>query len=92
MNNPYEVLRVSQDATKQEIMKAKMAAMMAKEYSLQEIQMAERQLLVPFKRLAADFMFPHKIKARRPKPIKVEVELSGVSLDTVNENAFDSLK
>lgn len=62
MKNPYSILGVSQDAEKAEIMKAQMLAMKEKKYSLQEIQIAARQLLNPAKRLAADFMFPAKIK------------------------------
>ena len=92
MKNPYEILNVSQDATKQDIMKAKMAAMKASEHSLQEIQMAERQLLVPSKRLAADFMFPHKLKSKRPKLIKLNIEVPVNSFNSIDENAFDSLK
>lgn len=92
MKNPYEILKVSQDATKQDIMKAKMAAMKAKEFSLKEIQLAERQLLVPSKRLAADFMFPHKIKSKRPKLIRVDIKVSDIPMNSINENTFDSLK
>ena len=64
MSNPYEILNVSQDADKGEIMKAQMLAMKEKKFSLQEIAIAVRQLLDPSKRLAADFMFPTKIKSR----------------------------
>ena len=65
MTNPYTILGVSQDADKAEIMKAQMFAMKKKEFPLQEIAVAAKQLLDPSKRLAADFMFPAKIKAKR---------------------------
>lgn len=92
MNNPYEILHVAQDADKSEIMKAQMQAMREKKYTLQEIQIAAKQLLDPAKRLAADFMFPAKIKARRIQKIPVEIPFEKINLRDVDENAFDSLK
>lgn len=92
MNNPYEILNVGQDAKKDTIMKAQMQAMKERKYSLQEIQIATKQLLDPAKRLAADFMFPAKIKAKRIQKITVEIPIETVNLDDIDENAFDSLK
>jgi hypothetical protein len=92
MTNPYDILKVHQDADKGEIMKAQMIAMREKRYSLQEIQIAVRQLLDPAKRLAADFMFPTKIKAKRIQKIKVEIPIERINLADLDENAFDSLK
>lgn len=92
MKNPYIILEVNQDATKGEIMKAQMIAMKKKVYSLQEIQVATRQLLDPAKRLAADFMFPVKIKAKRIMPIQSNLAYKEINLNALNENAFNSLK
>jgi len=92
MSNPYEILNVNQDAGKGEIMKAQMLAMKEKKYSLQEIQIAVRQLLDPAKRLAADFMFPTKIKAKRIQKIQVEIPVEKIDLSDIDENTFDSLK
>lgn len=92
MSNPYEILNVNQDADKGEIMKAQMLAMKEKKYSLQEIQIAVRQLLDPAKRLAADFMFPSKIKAKRIQKVTVEFPMEKINLSDIDENAFDSLK
>ena len=92
MSNPYEILNVNQDAEKGEIMKAQMLAMKEKKYSLQEIQIAVRQLLDPAKRLAADFMFPTKIKAKRIQKIQVEIPVEKIDLSDIDENEFDSLK
>ena len=78
MSNPYEILKVTQDADKKEIMKAQMLAMKERRYSLQEIQIAVRQLLDPAKRLAADFMFPSKIKAKRPQKLSVDVPVDTI--------------
>ena len=69
-----------------------MLAMKEKKYSLQEIAMAAKQLLDPAKRLAADFMFPSKIKAKRPQKLSVEVPEEKFTLNDIDENAFDSLK
>jgi DnaJ-class molecular chaperone len=92
MNNPYQILNVGQDADKKEIMKAQMLAMKERRYSLQEIQIAVRQLLDPAKRLAADFMFPTKIKAKRPQKISIDVSVDKINLNDIDENTFDSLK
>ena len=92
MSNPYEILKVTQDADKKEIMKAQMLAMKERRYSLQEIQIAVRQLLDPAKRLAADFMFPSKIKAKRPQKILIDVPVDKIDLNDTDENTFDSLK
>jgi len=92
MSNPYEILKVTQDADKKEIMKAQMLAMKERRYSLQEIQIAVRQLLDPAKRLAADFMFPSKIKAKRPQKISIDVPVDKIDLNDIDENIFDSLK
>ena len=92
MSNPYEILKVNQDAGKSEIMKAKMLAMEERKYSLQEIAIAAKQLLDPAKRLAADFMFPIKIKAKRIQKITVEIPVEKIDLSDMDESAFDSLK
>lgn len=92
MSNPYEILNVSQDADKSEIMKSQMLAMKEKKFSLQEIQIAVRQLLDPAKRLAADFMFPTKIKSKRIQKISIEIPAEKIDLSDIDENAFDSLK
>lgn len=92
MSNPYEILKVTQNADKKEIMKAQMLAMKERRYSLQEIQIAVRQLLDPAKRLAADFMFPSKIKAKRPQKISIDVPVDKIDLNDIDENTFDSLK
>jgi hypothetical protein len=78
MKNPYEVLSVSQNAN------------VAEKYTNQEIAYAYSQLLKPSKRLAADFLFPSKIKAKRPKLLQVIIDTEeNVNID---ENAFNSLK
>lgn len=92
MNNPYTILGVSQDAEKAEIMKSQMLAMKKKEYSLQEIAIAAKQLLDPAKRLAADFMFPARIKARRLQIIQSNLDYQDINVNALNEDAFDSIK
>lgn len=91
MSNPYETLKVTQDADKKEIMKAQMLAMKERRHSLQEIQIAVRQLLDPAKRLAVDFMFPSKIKAKRPQKISIDIPVAKIDLNDIDENTFDSL-
>ena len=91
MENPYYILNVNQNASKKEILKAQMEAMKVRKYSLQEIGLATRQLLDPAKRLAADFMLPAKLKAKRPQRITVEFQPPPFDLKEINENTFDSL-
>ena len=92
MKNPYTILGVSQEAEKSEIMKAQMMAMKEKKYSLQEIQISAKQLLDPAKRLAADFMFPARLKAKRIQIIKTSLEYQDINVNALNEDAFDSIK
>jgi hypothetical protein len=92
MNNPYEVLEVSQNATKKEIIKGKMLAMKKRKFSLQDIQMAEKQLLNPSKRLIADFMYPSRIKAKRLKAVKINVTPKNINIEDIPVDAFDSIK
>lgn len=92
MNNPYQILNIPQDADKKTIMAAQMRAMKDKQFSLAEIHSAVRQLLDPAKRLASDFMFPTKIKAKRPQKIVVDIPVPKIDLNELNENSFDSLK
>jgi len=92
MTNPYIILGVSQDSNKAEIMKSQMFAMKKKEFPLQVIAVAAKQLLDPAKRLAADFMFPAKIKVKRIQPIQCNLKHKEINTDSLNENAFNSLK
>jgi hypothetical protein len=92
MNNPYRILNLSEDADKKTIMMAQILAMKEKKYSLQEIQIAVKQLLIPSKRLAANFMFPAKIKAKRPQKISIDIQIEKLDINDINENAFNSLK
>jgi hypothetical protein len=92
MKNPYQVLEVSQNATKKEIIKGKMLAMKKRKFSLQDIQMAEKQLLNPSKRLIADFMYPSRIKAKRPKAVKINVTPKNINIEDISVDIFDSIK
>ena len=91
MKNPYNILNVPQNATKKEIMKAVMVAMKKKEHPLNEITAAQRQLLNPEKRIAADFLFPARIKSRRLKKIKIKIQTNEINTNNINQDLFDSL-
>ena len=92
MNNPYKVLNIGQDAQKEEIIKAQMKAMLERKYSLSEIALAARQLLDPPKRLAADFMYPSKIKSKRPQKIILKQEPDHFDYKSIDINAMNSIK
>ena len=94
MDNPYMILGINQNATKREIKKAILQLMMenrkTKKYSGEFIVNCERILLDPTKRLAADYLFPTKLKSYRPKKIeRLEIEEKKFN---INENIFSSLK
>jgi len=92
MKNPYEVLNINQDATKHDIIAAQKQAMMQRKFPINEIALATKQLLDAEKRLAADFMYPSKLSAKRPKKIETEINVSEVDLNNINPDAFCSLK
>ena len=92
MKNPYTILEISQDADKADILKAQMFAMKKKKFPLQEIAVATKKLLDPAKRLASDFMFPAKIKVKRIRSVQCNLKKKEINTDSLNENAFNSLK
>ncbi|HEY9702851.1 MAG TPA: hypothetical protein V6C58_10410, partial [Allocoleopsis sp.] len=56
--NPYDILNVSQAASKAEILAAKVAAIKQKQYPLSVIADAEKKLLKPKERILADYLRP----------------------------------
>lgn len=56
--NPYDILGVSQAASKAEITKAQAVAMKRKQYSVDVIAKAQRSLLKPSERIIADYLRP----------------------------------
>ncbi len=91
MNNPYIVLGISQNATKQEILRAKMQAMKDRKFALKEIHEAERILATPVRRLVADFLFPSRIKSKRPKFLDLGQQLDETNITELDENAMDTI-
>ena len=91
MINPYQILGIAQDANKKEIQAAQLAAMKARKYKLDEIALATKQLMDPAKRLAADFMFPAKVKAKRLQKIDVEIPIQDFNWEAIDLNEFNSL-
>lgn len=98
MKNPYEILGLNQSATKEEIhnafVKAQIENIKTRKYDGKELMEARSQLMIPSKRLVADFLFPSKFKSKRPKPIAVtSLEMQDIiDCNKLNENEFDSLK
>ncbi|GAA3984684.1 hypothetical protein [Hymenobacter antarcticus] len=95
MKNPYEILGVSQDATGTEIIlglkKAQVENLKTKRYQLAELQAAQRQLQSPAKRLVADFLYPSRPKAKRPKNFVLPIDESPVSFTSLAPDAYSSL-
>lgn len=89
MKNPYEILEISQNADSKEITQGRLKAMVARKHTNQEIAIAAQQLMMPAKRLVADFLFPSKIKAKRPKLLKSNLIIEDI--DDIDENALNSL-
>lgn len=94
MNNPYKILNLNQNATKSEIHKALLIAMKDLKnsgYTLEILQLASKQLLDPAKRLSADFMYPTKIKAKRPHFISLDIKIEEDDYKCIDVNAFNSI-
>jgi hypothetical protein len=98
MINPYEVLKVIQNATKTEIqnafVKAQLENVKTKKFDGKDLMEARNQLMNPAKRLVADFLFPSKFKTKRPKLIdlnRLEVD-ELIDFNDLNVDALDSLK
>ena len=105
MKNPYKTIfeltnngdwHRKQNATKKEITDAFKIAFSAnnklKKYTQQELMTAQKQLLEPSKRLAADFMFPSKYKTKRAPVLVKNTSPSYTDIDAIDENAFDNLE
>lgn len=91
MKNPYNILGVSQDATSQEIIRAMAVAMRNRNYSTREIAEARAILSKPSSRLAADFTFPIFPKRKNITKIKAVVRVTGLTVDDLNPDKYDSL-
>ena len=57
-NNPYNILGISQAASKAEITKAVAVAMKRKQYPVDVIAKAQRSLMKPEERIIADYLRP----------------------------------
>lgn len=91
MKNPYTILGVSQDATNQEIIRAVAVAMRNRIYSTREIAEARAILSKPSSRLAADFTFPVFPKRENIAPVEPTLKSTGLTLDKLDPNKYDSL-
>lgn len=91
MKNPYLVLGISQDASNQDIIRAVAVAMRKREYSTREIAEARTILSKPSSRLAADFTFPIFPQRKNISEIEATLKPTGLTVDKLNTNKYDSL-
>lgn len=95
MKNPYEVLGIKQDASAIEINQgfntARMLNLKTGQHSQPELAAARQQLLSPPRRLVADFMYPARPRAKRPKVIAWLGPGAENMLPTFALNVHDSL-
>ncbi len=91
MKNPYKVLGLEQDANNSDIAKSQIKALKSKKYTLKEITEAKAILSKPAQRLAADFTFPI-LDEEEILPLSSSVKSKDVSLDTIDQNNYSSLK
>ncbi len=95
MKNPYELLDVSQNVSKQEITKALQSAirknMKTKKYTPQELMLAQKQLLDPAKRLTADFIYPAKFHVKRASKIETNISFKNIDIESIDENAYNNI-
>lgn len=92
MKNPYQVLNITQDANSVDLVKAQALAMRSKVYSLREIAEAKAVLSKPVTRLAADFTFPVFPEIKKIQEIKSIAQSTGLVVDMLDENKYNSLK
>lgn len=95
MKNPYDVLGVSQDATAAEINQgfnlAQMKNMKSRQHAPAELMTARLQLVSPAQRLAADFTYPVRPRAKRPKALVWPDTTEDTSLTQFCPDAHSSL-
>lgn len=95
MKNPYDVLGVSQDATAVEIHQgfnlAQMKNMKSRQYASAELMTARNQLVSSAQRLAADFTYPVRPRAKRPKSFVWADNTEDISLTQFLPDAYSSL-
>lgn len=92
MKNPYQVLNIAQDANSADLVKAQALAMRSKVYSIREIAEARAVLSKPATRLAADFTFPVFTEIKKIQEIKSIAQSTGLVVDMLDENKYNSLK
>lgn len=95
MKNPYDVLGVSQDATAAGINQGFNLALMKKkqnpQHSHDDLMTARKQLTSPAQRLAADFTYPVRPRAKRPKSFVWPDTAENISLSEFLPDAYSSL-
>ena len=91
MKNPYAILDVPQDANNTQILKAMQIAMRKRQYSNGDIAQARSQLSKPTSRLAADFTFPIFEPYNGLEPMKAIINPDIIDINTINDNAYNSL-
>ena len=82
MYNPFKILNISPQSNKKEVIEAAALAMRKKEYSGQEIAVAQKELLDPLKSETLNFVYD----------LNFEVLEENISIDRPEEKAGDFLK
>lgn len=90
MNNPYEVLGISQDADNVVITRAMTQALLKRKYSQREIAEARSQLSHPETRLAVDFLYPIFPSFTEMEQIKVQKQSNNVNIDMIDVDKYNS--
>ena len=93
MLNPYFIFQINPQASKKEIQQAFMKLTIenrkTNKYTGQFLINCQRILLDPSKRLAADFLFPSRLKSYRPKEIPLVPYSSELRIN--KKNIFSTL-
>lgn len=96
MKNPYDILGIQQDAPMADISKgfnlALVQNMKTKLHTPQEMMQAKTQLSDPARRLAADFMYPAKPRAKRARALTWPTPNQLIEIEALNPDAHDSLQ
>jgi hypothetical protein len=95
IKSPYRILDVPQDVdvkTLNRHMATTLRSIRSRpDLTATDVMKAVKTLQDPSKRLAADFTFPVRIKAKRPIKFKIDETLEVIDVNAIDPDAFNSL-
>jgi hypothetical protein len=91
MKNPYQLLGISQDATKAEVLKAFNMSLLKRRCTPHEAAVARAQLSKADSRLASDFMLPVFPDTDKIELVEQTTKSKDIDIDSIDANKYNSL-